>query len=339
MKKRLVSSLLLVSILLVLSLAVFTPQTALAAPASQQQGTWCGNGSEASNYGFTYDLNQPHWTIGNGLVSETAMTNVDAILDKLNSDQLAQTMILVIPANQVGIPVNCAVHFLRYMKLGLPDGPHADNGFVFLFMVGDKTIEVHYGVGLGLPALTAQGLTPINRLAEDTYAKTGSVDEAVIETVKAYDAYVRSEYQVTAPAAPATTNNAPAAPTSNGNSNGLTILYVFLGIIAVGAIIFGVLWISGFFNSPTETDITTDYSFTPPGNTDDSSTTLNTSQDTTTYHRSEESEHEDRHETFTPTVHRSEPEHHYQAPSMPHYNPPPTPSRGGSGSGRSGRGG
>ena len=31
-------------------------------------------------------------------------------------------MILFLPQDQVGIRVNCAVHFLRYMRLGLPAG-------------------------------------------------------------------------------------------------------------------------------------------------------------------------------------------------------------------------
>ena len=105
-------------------------------------------------------------------VSLQAVTEVDAILDQLNADSIAQTMILFQAPDQVGIRVNCAVHFLRYMRLGLPAGERKDNGFVFLIVVEPSKIDVHYGVGLGLPALTAAELTPINRAAEDAYAST-----------------------------------------------------------------------------------------------------------------------------------------------------------------------
>jgi hypothetical protein len=45
-------------------------------------------------------------------------------------------------------------------------GERKDNGFVFLIVVEPNRIDVHYGVGLGLPALTAPELTSINRAAE-----------------------------------------------------------------------------------------------------------------------------------------------------------------------------
>ena len=95
----------------------------------------CGNGS-APDYGFTYDLQQAHWTVDpEGYASEQTMSKVDVILDRLNGDSIAQTMILIQPQAQVGNRVNCAVHFLRYMQLGLPTGERKDNGFVFLIVV------------------------------------------------------------------------------------------------------------------------------------------------------------------------------------------------------------
>jgi hypothetical protein len=55
----------------------------------------CGNGS-LPDYGFTYDLQQTHWTVNwQGYVSEDTVTDVDTILDKLNADSVAQTMILI----------------------------------------------------------------------------------------------------------------------------------------------------------------------------------------------------------------------------------------------------
>ncbi len=177
----------------VISALVGTVTPTQAAPLPQSE--LCGNGS-APDYGFSYRLDQPHWTVAdNQLVSEQAMAQVDVILDKLNADNIAQTMILVKSADQVGIQTNCAVHFLRYMQLGQPDGPHKDNGFAFVIVVGTNKIDVHYAVGLGLPALVASKLTPINRLGEATFAETKSVDQALISVIAEFDAYTRTVYQ------------------------------------------------------------------------------------------------------------------------------------------------
>ena len=163
----------------------------LAAP----QMVRCGDGYESDNYGFSYDLEQYHWTVGwENYVSEQTVDEVDVVLDDLNADFITQTMILFQPAEAVGNRVNCAVHFLRYMQLGQPDGERQDNGFVFLIVVEEESIDVHYSVGIGLPALTAQGLSPINRLAEDVYQQTGSMDEALLALVNGYNEYSRSNY-------------------------------------------------------------------------------------------------------------------------------------------------
>ncbi len=154
----------------------------------------CGNGS-APDYGLTYDLLQPHWTVGwDGYASEQAVSEVDAVLDGLNEDSIAQTMILIEPQDQVGIRPTCAVHFLRYMQLGLPTGERKDNGFVFLIVVESDSIDVHYAVGLGLPALTAYELTNINRAAESAYQSTRSMDQALVALVNEYDKVARSNY-------------------------------------------------------------------------------------------------------------------------------------------------
>lgn len=163
----------------------------LAAP----QIARCGDGFESDDYGFSYDLAQYHWTVDwENYVSEGTVDDVDVVLDDLNADMIAQTMILFQPAEAVGNRVNCAVHFLRYMRLGQPDGERQDNGFVFLIVVEEGRIDVHYGVGIGLPALTAQGLSPLNRLAEDVYEQTGSLDEALLALVNGFDEYARSKY-------------------------------------------------------------------------------------------------------------------------------------------------
>ena len=172
-------------------LGLFTPVQAQTPSAA----SLCGNGS-APDYGLSYDLQQPHWTVGwENYASEETVNRVDSVLDSLDEEAIAQTMILILPQDQVGVRTNCAVHFLRYMQLGLPTGNRKDNGFVFLIVVGSESIDVHYAVGLGLPALTAQGLTPINRAAEKAYQSTHSMDQALLTMVDEFDTVARSNYE------------------------------------------------------------------------------------------------------------------------------------------------
>lgn len=179
----------LASLLLLTALTVL-----LVVPGHASAVDLCGEGS-APDYGFSYDLRQPHWTVGwEGYVSEETVDQVDAILDRLDADSIAQTMILFEPQEEVGNRVNCAVHFLRYMQLGLPTGERKDNGFVFLVVVEPNGIDVHYGVGLGLPALTAHELTNLNRAAENSYQSTQSMDEALLTLVRDFDQTARENY-------------------------------------------------------------------------------------------------------------------------------------------------
>jgi hypothetical protein len=155
----------------------------------------CGNGS-APDYGFSYDLLQPHWTVGwEAYASKQAVIRVDRVLDRLNENAIAQTMILILPQDQVGIRTNCAVHFLRYMQLGLPTGERKDNGFVFLIVVEPDSIDVHYAVGLGLPALTAPELTNINRAVENSYQSTHSMDQALLTLANEFNTVARNNYE------------------------------------------------------------------------------------------------------------------------------------------------
>ena len=169
----------------------FTPLQAHAFAAA----ALCGDGS-APDYGFSYPLQQPHWTVGwEGYVSEQAVDQVDRVFDQLNEDAIAQPMILILPQDQVGLRPNCAVHFLRYMELGLPTGSRKDNGFVFLIVVEPNSIDVHYAVGLGLPALTAPELTNINRAAENTYQSTHSMDQALLTLADEFNTVARNNYE------------------------------------------------------------------------------------------------------------------------------------------------
>lgn len=198
--------------------------------------TLCGNGS-APDYGFNYDLQQAHWTVDwQNFVSEQTVNDVDTVLDKLNSDNIAQTMILILPQEKVGNRVNCAVHFLRYMRLGQPDGERKDNGFVFLIVVEPSKIDVHYGVGLGLPALTASELTNLNRSAEETFQTTRSLDNALLTLVQGYDSVARSNYSPLIMAS-------PTPETLTLPSGGLGIA-TMCGLVCLGIIVLLIfIWI------------------------------------------------------------------------------------------------
>jgi hypothetical protein len=206
--------------------------TSPAAAKAVNAASLCGAGS-APDYGFTYNLQQAHWTVGwQNYTSEQTVAQVDEVLDRLNADSIAQTMILILPQAKVGNPVNCAVHFLRYMRLGLPYGERKDNGFVFLIIVEPDSIDVHYGVGLGLPALTASELTNLNRAAEAAFQTTHSLDQALLTLIRDFDTVARQNYPplITAVPTPVTIE---LPPLPSGNLGILTIC----GLICLGVIL------------------------------------------------------------------------------------------------------
>jgi hypothetical protein len=197
----------------------------------------CGNGS-APDYGFTYALLQPHWTVDwQNYASEQTVTEVDTVLDRLNGDSIAQTMILIKPQAQVGNRVDCAVHFLRYMQLGLATGERKDNGFVFLIVVEPNAIDVHYGVGLGLPALTASDLTNLNRAAEDSYQTTHSLDSALLALVHGFDTVARSKYAPLISQTPS-----PKAINQTQVPSGSQGILSILGQLCMGILLLGFLF-------------------------------------------------------------------------------------------------
>jgi len=99
------------------------------------------------------------------------------------------------------------------MKLGLPSGERKDNGFVFLIVVQPNDIDVHYAVGLGLPALTAPELTNINRAVETKYQSTHSMDQALTTLANEFNIVARTNYEP-APSAASTPEvvDQPAGP-------------------------------------------------------------------------------------------------------------------------------
>ncbi len=219
---------------ILLAISLFTYVTSAHAKQTSEE-TLCGDGF-APDYGLTYDLLQPHWTVGwEGHASERAVSEVDTVLDRLNDDSIVQTMILILSQEQVGIRSNCAVHFLRYMQLGLPTGERKDNGFVFLIVVEPDDIDVHYAVGLGLPALTAYELTNINRAAEAAYKSTHSMDQALLTLVQEFDKVARDNYAPLIHIAP--TPEATSLP-----STPMGILEI-CGLLCIGMfVLFFIMW-------------------------------------------------------------------------------------------------
>jgi len=225
-------------VVLTISLAThFTPANAKAVLAVPL----CGDGS-APDYGFSYDLQQSHWTVGwQDYASRQGVTEVDTVFDRLNADSIAQTMILILPQEQVGNRVNCAVHFLRYMKLGLSTGERKDNGVVFLIVVEPTTIDVHYGVGLGLPDLTASDLTALNRAAEDAYQPDHSMDQALLALAQGFDTVARSKY------APLTSLTPPPGRNNQPQSSGPQDTFTIVAQMCFGVLVLLLLIIGGPF--------------------------------------------------------------------------------------------
>lgn len=226
-----VTRLIVLAWLIVISLlSAVTPARA----ESSAQQSLCGNGSPP-DYGFSFDLLQPHWTVGwEDYATEQAVNRVDRVFDRLDDDAIAQTMILILPQDQVSIRTNCAVHFLRYMKLGLPTGDRRDNGFVFLIVVEPDDIDVHYAVGLGLPALTAPELTNINRAVEDTYQSTHSIDQALLTLANEFNTVARDNYEPEPSAAEAPeAADQPVGPAALAALCGQLCLGVFLFVFLV----------------------------------------------------------------------------------------------------------
>lgn len=298
--------------ILLFTLSLLGPTPVQAAPADQN-GRWCGSTGEADNYGFTFGLSQPHWTVnGEPFVSADAIDQVDVILDRLNADNIANTMILFINAEDVAVGPTCAGYFLNYMMLGNAEGPRADNGFAFVFNFDKATnkLQVHYSVGGSLNALTSPHLKELKRFGEDTYAQTGSMDTALIETIKAFDEYARQQYEPYYPPTP----EPQVIVNQDSNQTFSPLLLVFLCLLALLLFIIVAAALGLFSNSGSSTS---DYT---PRYTPDS----NDGNDTPNYRPSPR--------PYSPTPSRpsSPPPSRPSTPSRPS-SPPPSRSGGGSG--------
>lgn len=228
----------ILGILLCLTLAVgFASVAPARAAAPLQDGPWCGSMSESENWGFNFSKDDNyHWTVnGNQFVSQATIDQVDVVLDGLNNDNIAQTMVLMLRSEDVSVGPNCAGMFREYMTLGNEDGPRADNGFAWL-MVYDKTantVTAYYAVGGSLNSLHTSWLQEMKRQITDKYSETQSLDATMLFLVSEFDAYARQQYE---PYHEPVSTQAPQ-PVSGMSLFGLLCMVV-IGII----VLFVVLW-------------------------------------------------------------------------------------------------
>lgn len=218
---------------------------------------WCGGTSETLNYGFTFPSREvAHWTIENGtsFVSTATIDQIDVILDALNTDNIANTMILFIDANDVAVGSNCAGDFFTYMELGNKEGFRADNGFawVFIYDPASDTLELNYAVGGNLSALHADDLKPMKRQGSDIYSSTKSLDAALLQTIQAYDGYARAQYEpYYPPATPITEPQVIAPVNSNQGISPVFLAFLCLLFLLIFILVAAAIGLFGGSNSST----------------------------------------------------------------------------------------
>lgn len=223
--------------LFALSLLAF-PTQAKASP-QHQADRWCGAMSEAENWGFPFsNTDNYHWTVnGSSFVTQSTIDQVDVVLDGLNNDNIAQTMILFLRADQVEVGPNCAGQFMEFMGLGNIDGPRADNGFAWLMVYDHEanTLSVNYAVGGSLNSLHASWLQDMKRLVPVKYVETQSLDHTLLYLVNEFNAYARQQYE---PYHPEETTS--AQPSSGTGISFLGLLCLVL-IVLIGLVV--LLWL------------------------------------------------------------------------------------------------
>jgi hypothetical protein len=117
---------------------------------------------------------------------------------------------------------------------------------VFLIVVEPTAIDVHYGVGLGLPALTAPDLTNLNRAAEDAYQPAHSMDQALLALAQGFDTVARSKYTPLISTTPTLEADQQAQPITTGQ--------LCFGILILLVLVFGIPFLArrGIFFYPSD---------------------------------------------------------------------------------------
>ena len=135
-----------------------------------------------------------YWVVDpDGLVGASSIQMSDETLEKLKSHRIAEVVIVI----QKGVrhPVEWSTHYGRWLRLGEVEGPHQNNGILFLVIpdANQATGKVWYSIGRGLPKLTSSDMGPLLEEAA-VYANAGDLDGAVISIARNIDDILRKIY-------------------------------------------------------------------------------------------------------------------------------------------------
>ena len=146
-----------------------------------------------------YWVRENYWVAEGCPVNQTIKESAESILEPLNADHIAQAGIVCMPNEGFTNPGVWADRFATYHGFGEADGdPREDNGMLWLILYGENSIEVHYAIGDGLPAITAISLGSIVRDAEQATSVSQAVEIISIE----FDQVAREKYQPLNPVEP-----------------------------------------------------------------------------------------------------------------------------------------
>ena len=134
-----------------------------------------------------------YWVINCTPAKSDTIVAADQVLEDLKAANIAETAILCMPKNSVHDPVGYAIRFTRYMGLGLKDGPRRDNGFTWLILYDESSVEIHEGIGLGLNKFTQVDIAPVQAQAEKAFSN-GGIDAVITTLVTEYNKMARSNY-------------------------------------------------------------------------------------------------------------------------------------------------
>ncbi len=274
MNRSLKPLLFIFTVLAFVAITLFNSPTPTAALPLSQQSDWCGRTDDPENHGFSYATSQYHWTVNwEKYIAESTVIEVDQVIGPLNTDNIVNAMIVILPREEVADPNACVGFFYMYMHLGNIDGPRADNGASFLLILDQQDgvttgVELKYALG-DLSKLSPTEMQDLKRLAVSTFAETKSVDSTLISVVNQFNTVARDSYEPYYP--PATQQPATSTQKTTPTVNHLSFWDMLcLSVLCVVGIIF-LFWLlyklglfSGTGRSGTSTNWTpTNTTFTP----------------------------------------------------------------------------
>lgn len=135
-----------------------------------------------------------YWVVDpDGLIGTSAVRMANETLDGLKSERIAEVVIVV--RKGVKHPVEWSTHYGRWLRLGEVEGPHQNNGIVFLVIPDARSEQgkIWYSIGRGLPKLTSSDMGPLIEEAA-SYANADDLDGAVISIARNIHDILRKIY-------------------------------------------------------------------------------------------------------------------------------------------------